>query len=79
LVKFTQVPQGYQLDITRYDFFYTAIIEYVHLIKQVTRFLDWKAQNIHSPPMKSKHGLVGMLENIWKKIQAPLGQMLHLG
>jgi hypothetical protein len=29
--------------------------------------------------MKSKHGRVGMMENIWKKIQAPLGQMLHLG
>jgi hypothetical protein len=29
LVRFTNVPQGYILDITKYDFYYTAIIEYI--------------------------------------------------
>jgi hypothetical protein len=79
LVKFTPVPQGYILDITKYDFFYIAIIEFLFLLKKVIRFLDWNAPEKFSPALRTKDGRIGYMETIWRKIPAPLGEKVHLG
>jgi hypothetical protein len=79
LVKFTPVPQGYILDITKYDFFYIAIIEFLFLLKKVIRFLDWNAPEKFSPALRTRDGRIGYMETIWRKIPAPLGENLHLG
>jgi hypothetical protein len=79
LVKFTPLPQGYILDITKYDFFYIAIIEFLFLLKKVIKFLDWNAPEKFSPALRTKDGRIGYMEIIWKKIPTPLGEKLHLG
>ncbi len=79
LVKFTQVPQTYILDITKYDFLYTAMIEFDFLISRVLRFLDFKSIEKYTPPLKSKDGKQGLMELIYSKIPANLGLKLHHG
>jgi hypothetical protein len=79
LVKFTTPPQGYILDITKYDFYYIAIIEFIYLLKRVLKFLDWKAPEKYSPPMRTRDGRIGFMDIIWKFIPPPLGEKLHLG
>ncbi len=64
LVKFTQVPQTYILDITKYDCLYTAMIEFDFLISRVLRFLDFKSIEKYTPPLKSKDGKQGLMELI---------------
>jgi hypothetical protein len=73
LVRFTQVPQTYILDITKYDFLYTAMIEFDFLISRVLRFLDFKSVEKYTPPLKSKDGKPGLMELIYSKIPANLG------
>jgi hypothetical protein len=79
LTKFTQLPQGYVFDITKYDFMYTAILEYLYLLQRVIRFLDWNAEEKLSPPMKTRDGKIGYMELVWRKIPSNIGERLHLG
>jgi hypothetical protein len=79
LVKFTQLPQTYILDITRYDFLYTAMIEFEFLISRVLRFLDFRASDKFTPPLKSKDGKMGLMELIYSKMPGTLGIKLHHG
>jgi hypothetical protein len=79
LVRFSQLPQGYLLDITKYDFMYTAIIHYTFLLKKVINFLDWKKGFKYSPQLRSRDGRMGFMELIYSKIPSPLGLKLHHG
>jgi hypothetical protein len=79
MVRFPKLPQGHIFDITRYEPYYVAIIEYIFLLKKVVRFLDWKARDKLSPQLRTKDGKIGFMELIWRKIPAPLGEKLHLG
>jgi hypothetical protein len=79
MVRFTQVPQTYILDITKYDFLYSAMIEFEFLINRVIRFLDFKAVEKFTPALKSNPGKVGLMELIYSKMPGNLGIKLHNG
>jgi hypothetical protein len=79
LTKFTHLPNGYIFDITRYEFMYMAILQYLYLLQRVITFLDWNGGRQYAPAMKTKDGRIGYMELIWRKIPSNLGQRLHLG
>jgi hypothetical protein len=74
LVRFPQLPSGYIFDITKFDFLYTAILQYLFSLRRVIKLLDWKAVEKHSPPIKTRDGKIGYIELVYSRIPDNIGR-----
>ena len=77
IVRFTHLPPGYIIDITKWDFMYNCILQFTYLAKEVIDLLNCEPSRLFQPQLKSKAGKVGLIDIVIKLVPNGWGKKLH--
>jgi hypothetical protein len=80
LVQFRRLPKNQHEappDLTRFDFWYEGIIDFLYNANEANELLSAKEDNTFAPPLRTFNGKWGLMQILYESIPMGTGKTLH--